>query len=353
MMQQVASEALADTLIQIAEPGKRTLLKKCLAMMSALLKMARKALFALAQAKTWKMKRTWIATIIGLRLAYQFMNEYGMNPFKKSLKDDHVFLTGAGSGIGQLMAVKFGKMGCKLSLSDINMAGLEKTKALCEQAGVPAANINIFICDVSKRQSISEGAQKASAAFGTVTILINNAGIVSGKTLMELSDGMIDKTMQVNTISHLHTIREFLPGMIAKKRGHIVSIASMAGLTTQPGLADYNASKWGAVAIDEAVRLEIAKNGHAGYIKTTCVCPYFIDTGMFEGTKNAFPFYLLQAQEVVDRIVAAIQQEEPMVVVPWRGNMVFLAKLLPTTVSDKVYKAMGVQELMSDFVGRK
>lgn len=92
-----------------------------------------------------------------------------------------------------------------------------------------------------------------------MTILINNAGIVSGKTTLELSDAMIEKTIQVNTISHLHTIREFLPGMIAGKRGHIVTIASMAGLVSTPGLSDYCASKYGAVAIDEAVRLELSK----------------------------------------------------------------------------------------------
>ena len=105
------------------------------------------------------------------------------------------------------MAIKLGQLGCKLSLSDINMEGLKKTHALCVQAGINASNITIFTCDVSKKSSIQEGATKARATFGNVTILINNAGIVSGKTTQELSDIMIDKTLQVNTISHLHTIK--------------------------------------------------------------------------------------------------------------------------------------------------
>ena len=163
---------------------------------------------------------------------------------------------------------------------------------------------------------------------------------------------MIERTMHVNTISHLHTIREFLPGMISGKRGHIVTIASMAGLSTQPGLSDYNASKWGAVAIDEAVRLELNQNGHSSYVKTTCICPYFISTGMFEGAKNAFPMYMLTPIEVVTRIIGAIQQEEAMVIVPWRGQIVLWAKLLPTSFSDKLGKAIGVQSLMSDFKGK-
>lgn len=109
----------------------------------------------------WKKKRTWVLAIVFLKAIGTFMNEYGLNPFKKSLDGDHVFLTGAGSGIGRLMAIQFGKLGCKLSLSDINMAGLEETKTLCEKEGIPHKNICIFICDVSKKDSITTAASIA------------------------------------------------------------------------------------------------------------------------------------------------------------------------------------------------
>ena len=99
--------------------------------------------------------------MIFLKAAYTFLNEYGLNPLKKSLNGDHVFLTGAGSGIGRLMAIRFGKLGCKLSLSDINMAGLEETKSSCEKEGIPHKNISIFICDVSKKDSITSAANLA------------------------------------------------------------------------------------------------------------------------------------------------------------------------------------------------
>ena len=122
-----------------------------------------------------------------------------------------------------------------------------------------ASNIHVMHLDVSKRAAITEAANSARSAFGSVTLLINNAGIVSGKQTMELSETMIDRTMQVNTVSHIHTIQEFLPDMIAQKKGHIVSIASMAGLAGIPGLLDYCASKWGAIAIDEALRNELKK----------------------------------------------------------------------------------------------
>jgi len=94
--------------------------------------------------------------------------------------------------------------------------------------------------------------------------------------------------------------------MISNKRGHIDTIASMAGLAGVPGLSDYCASKYGAVAIDESVRLELQQKGLDKFIKTTCICPYLISTGMFEGAKKTFPFYILSPIEVADRIIASI-----------------------------------------------
>ena len=110
------------------------------------------------QPGNWKLKRTWIGALIFLRAAYVLMNEYGKNPFKKKLQGEHVFLTGAGSGIGRLMAIKLGQIGCKLSLSDVNTAGLEETKQICIKNGVSAEKICTFFCDVSRRESVREAA---------------------------------------------------------------------------------------------------------------------------------------------------------------------------------------------------
>jgi len=140
--------------------------------------------------------------------------------------------------------------------------------------------------------------------------------------------------------------------MISNKKGHIVSIASMAGLAGIPGLSDYCASKWGAIAIDESLRVDLKKKGLYGYIKTTCICPYFINTGMFEGAKNAFPMYILSPDEVVTRILNAIRQEEAVVIIPWRGNVVFWTKLLPVSVTDRLGHLFGVTAAMDDFKGR-
>ena len=93
--------------------------------------------------ENWKNPKFWIVSYLGLRAITVFCREYGYTPFKKELKGEHVFLTGSGGGIGRLTAIKLGKMGLKLSLSDINLAGLEETKMLIVQAGVPASNVMI------------------------------------------------------------------------------------------------------------------------------------------------------------------------------------------------------------------
>jgi len=120
-----------------------------------------------------------------------------------------------------------------------------------------------------------------------------------------------------------------------------VSIASLAGIVAVWGLSDYCASKFGAVAIDESLRHELNAKG-LGYIKTTCICPYFISTGMFKGAKSAFPMYILTPQETTDRIIAAIRQEEPLVIIPYRGNIVFFVKLLPVWPQDTISKVLGL-----------
>ena len=150
---------------------------------------------------------------------------------------------------------------------------------------------------------------------------------------------MIRKTLEVNTLGHLYTIREFLPSMITNNKGHIVTVSSVAGLVGTPGLSDYCASKFGAFGIDESLRTEMKKQNYN--VKTTCVCPYFINTGMFDGVKASGVFRILDQHYVVKRIVNAIRQEEEMLVLPWTVNLVFLMRLLPLRLADLLAKYTG------------
>jgi len=102
----------------------------------------------------WKKSpKIWIIAIFALTFLYSVLKTRGWL-WKKDIKGEHVFLTGAGSGLGRYLALALGKHGCKLSLSDINVAGLEETKALLVSKGISATNINTFTCNVAKLEEI-------------------------------------------------------------------------------------------------------------------------------------------------------------------------------------------------------
>jgi all-trans-retinol dehydrogenase (NAD+) len=121
--------------------------------------------------------------------------------------------------------------------------------------------------DVSDPESIRQSAELAVKKFGAVSILINNAGIVSGKKILENSNEMIKKTFEVNSIALAYTVKEFLPKMLELNKGHIVTIASAAGVIGSAGLADYSASKYAAIGFDESLRIELSNN--KSNVKTT------------------------------------------------------------------------------------
>lgn len=202
---------------------------------------------------------------IATRLIYSALKNNGFLP-KKSVQGEHVFMTGGGAGIGRLMSLILAKQGAKITVTDLNKDWAEETAKKIKEAGGDAVAIK---CDVTSVEDIQNAAKIARETFGDVTILINNAGIVTGKKILETSHKLAEKTLQVNTLAHVYTVKEFLPSMIKKNHGHIVSIASSAGLVGCPGLVDYCASKYGAVGFDESLRLEIKKIG--ANINTTCI----------------------------------------------------------------------------------
>jgi len=108
--------------------------------------------------------------------------------------------------------------------------------------------------------------------------------------LLENSEIKIKTTIDVNTTSHAWTVKKILPSMIKRNSGHIVTIASVAGFFGVSGLADYCASKFGAVGFNESLRMELRTLN--SQVKTTCICPFYIDTGMFHGVKSRFSFLL-------------------------------------------------------------
>lgn len=118
-------------------------------------------------------------------------------------------------------------------------------------------------------------------------IVINNAGVVSGRAFCELDDRQIELTMAVNAMAPMWVTKAFLPAMMERDSGHIVTVASATGLLGAPRLVDYCASKHASVGFMEALRVELKRLGSS--VCTTTICPGIIDTGMFDGATSSFP----------------------------------------------------------------
>jgi all-trans-retinol dehydrogenase (NAD+) len=264
-------------------------------------------------------------------------------------RDAHVLITGAASGIGRLLALGASARGARTSLLDLDEPGLLSVQAEIARAGGHAAVFAVDLCD---RPGFQATAARVLATRGPVDILINNAGIVTGKALLECSDAAIERTFQVNTLALFWGVRALLPAMIARGRGHVVTVASAAGLGGTSRLTDYCASKFAAVGFDESLRLELKRLGHP--IRTTVVCPWYIDTGMFRGVRTRFPLLLpiLKPDYVAVRILRAIEANRRRLVLPRFVMAVLLARILPLTLFDAVMRFFGVDRSMDEFSGR-
>ncbi|KAM6948901.1 epidermal retinol dehydrogenase 2-like [Aplochiton taeniatus] len=264
---------------------------------------------------------------------------------RKNVTGEVVLITGSGSGIGRLMAQEFAALGTTLVLWDINQEGMKDTAQLARESG--ATRVHHYVCDCSDRNEVYRVANQVKREVGDVSILINNAGIVTGKKFMDAPDSLIEKTVEVNTMAHFWTYKAFLPAMLANNHGHLVSIASSAGLIGVNGLADYCASKFGAVGFAESVALEMVAMGKDG-VKTTIVCPYFINTGMFDGCITKWPRLLpiLDPVYVAKKIVDAIRTDQVFLLMPRSLYLINgLKHALDWKLTARVWSYLGVNHL--------
>jgi len=260
-----------------------------------------------------------------------------------------VLITGAASGIGRLMALKIAKRGARLVLWDVNAQRLDALHAELATLGVAAHS---HLCDLADRDTIHATAARVLHECGGVDVLINNAGIVNGKSLLDSSDDEIERTFRINTLALFSTTRAFLPGMLARGAGHVVNIASAAGLAGVPRLADYSASKFAVVGFDESLRLELEQRGSE--VITTLVCPSFIDTGMFRGAKTRFSWLMpiLAPDDAAERIVRAIEADRRRLVMPRFVLAALLVRALPPRAFDALMAFFGITHSMDEFTGR-
>lgn len=270
------------------------------------------------------------------------------------IKNQNILITGGASGIGKLMALEMAKKGAKnIVIWDVNEENLNLLKKEWEKdPKLNSTKLIIQQCDLTKKENIYELAQKIIHDLGSIDILVNNAGIVSGKSFLEITDEQIIRTFQVNVLAHFWTVRAFLPKMIENKKGFIVNIVSAAGMIGVYKQSDYGSSKFAAYGFDESLRMEIRRNKWP--VKNLVVCPYYINTGMFDGVKTRWPWILpiLDQHKVVKKIIKAIEKDKKRLYMPWIVYLLPILRLFPVGFFDFFIDLLGVNHTMDEFKGR-
>ena len=259
-------------------------------------------------------------------------------------------VTGAASGIGRLLSLELADRGARLVLWDMDTDRLDTVVDEVRARGGEKAWG--FRCDVTDRAMVERIADQVRAEVGDPIVVVNNAGVVNGHRLVDLAPEQIERTFAVNVLALYWVTKAFLPAMLACGEGHVVTVASAAGLVGVAKQTDYSASKHAAVGFDESLRMELRSMGSR--LRTTVVCPYYIDTGMFEGVKTKRPFLLpiLKQDKVARKIACAIERDRRTVILPPFIRLLPVTRALPVPLFDRLTDLFGVNQSMDEFVGR-
>ena len=254
--------------------------------------------------------------------------------------------------------------------NDLNTSNAEKAKAVVlwdlnevalqstlEELTGRGSEVTAYLVDVGDLAAVEASAAAVLAEVGAVDVLVNNAGVVRGNQYFWESDSGRDTrlTVAVNTLAPMYVARAFLPGMIAGSgEARLLNLASAAGFTANPRMAVYAASKWAVIGWSDSVRLELKQAG-VEHVKVTTVCPYYVNTGMFDGAKSAPLLPILEPAHVVDEAWRAMCAGGSFVVLPRTVMLSEVLKgLVPISVRDFISdNVIGVYHTMDDFTGRR
>jgi short-subunit dehydrogenase len=198
----------------------------------------------------------------------------------KNFKNKVAAITGAGSGIGQQLAVLLAKQGCHLSLSDVNEQGLAKTVELVKDCHVRVTTKKV---NVAKVEDVRDWAAETVKDHGSVNMIFNNAGVALGSTVEGASYEELEWIVNINFWGVVYGTKEFLPLIKQSGEGHIINISSLFGLTAQPTQSAYNATKFAVRGFTEALRQELDMENCG--VSALCVHPGGIRTNIANAAK--------------------------------------------------------------------
>lgn len=185
----------------------------------------------------------------------------------------HVFVTGAGAGVGRAIALRFASDGYAVSLVGRTARSLHETAALISDAGGTALPL---LCDVAVLRDVDRAVESAERELGPVDVLVNNAGVADSVPFVSMDEEVWERTLAINLNGTYHCMRAIAPGMFARRSGRIINIASSAGKVGYPYTAAYVASKHGVLGLTRSVALEAAAKG----VTVNAICPGWVASDM-------------------------------------------------------------------------
>jgi len=240
-----------------------------------------------------------------------------------------VFITGASSGIGQALALRYYRDGARLALAARRTAEVERWAA--EQQLDPN-RFKVYGADVADPAAITAAGRDCIAAQGLPDVVIANAGISIGMDTTQFDDlDVMRRVFATNNVGLAATFHPFVEAMNERGSGTLVGVASVAAIRGLPGHGAYSASKAAVVAYCESLRGECRPFG----VKVVTLLPGYIDTPLTRGNRYSMPF-LMQVDDFADQAVRAIRARVSYRVIPWQmGVVAKLLRLLPNWLYDR------------------
>jgi NAD(P)-dependent dehydrogenase (short-subunit alcohol dehydrogenase family) len=245
-----------------------------------------------------------------------------------------VLVTGAASGLGRATAARFAASGDRVLLTDVDEVAVRRA---ADELGMTAGPGQVLAhhLDVRDDAGWAEVRDRVHRAWGGLDVLVNNAGVAGGGRFAAVPIEDWEWILEVNLLGVVRGCRTFVPDLQAQGAGHVVNVASLAGLLVPPVMASYNVSKAGVVALSETLRSELAPAG----VGVTCVCPGFFATNLLASLRTPDPAIAslvrklmgaspTNADEVADRIHDAVRRDRFLVLTERSGRLAWATKRL-------------------------
>jgi short-subunit dehydrogenase len=266
------------------------------------------------------------------------------------LRDKVAIVTGASRGLGVRMAESLARKGANVALAARSADDLEATAQRVRALGVEVA---VIPTDVNKRSDQKNLVKQTTEQLGPPDVLVNNAGVEQLVHFHEMGLDDIENIITTNVIALEMLTRHVLPGMIERRRGHVVNIASMAGKTAVPYNTVYSSSKHAVVGFSWSLREEVRRFG----VGVSVICPGFVaDEGMFAAWSGGDPPKMastVSPQDVADATVKAIEKNRAEVaVIPGLGKVSDVGYALSPDLGMSIMRKVGVYKFLSRAAGR-